>query len=117
MCVCYSKNSPRIPAATRWNRYHQLDRDEYACSAEQARNRFTAEVLFGQIVAQTPSLQKKIRHHFIKYVDAAYAVGYLNVLMGNWFVTPKCAAWCEGYLQQLADENRKRVHGNRGSGC
>ena len=39
---------------------YQLDSDAYNCSAEQAKQRWTAEGLFGRVL-NTPSLQGEIK--------------------------------------------------------
>ena len=89
MVIMFRDNRLVIPMGCKWHgRMYQLDADAYNCSAEQARLRWTAEGLFGNVV-QTPSLQGELSISFMKYLEAAHRVSYLNVLCYNYSIPPK----------------------------
>lgn len=56
-----------------------MDDKEYECSAAESRERWTAETLF-TFVTDTPSLKGVIPYHFLRWVEEAHAVAYLNVI-------------------------------------
>jgi len=69
-------------------RFHQLDELEYTCSAAQARNRWPAEAIFGNVL-NTPSLQGVIDASFLQYAEQAYLVAYFNLWFYRFNVEPK----------------------------
>jgi hypothetical protein len=81
-------------------RWHQIDQDEFTCSAKQARKRWPAEAIFGD-VTKTPSLQGKIPFAFLPYMEAAYAVSFLTLLLGKFKVEPTGWQHSLQYLQGL----------------
>ena len=79
-----------IPAATKWDTWHQLDADEEAASSAQARRRWPAEAIFSRIM-QAPALQGKIPFHFLAHADGAFLVACFDVLLMDFNVVP--VAW------------------------
>ena len=65
-----------------------MDNQEYECSAAEARERWTAETLFS-FVTDSPSLKGVIPYHFLRWVEQAHAVAYLNVICRREFSDKK----------------------------
>ena len=82
-----------IPAATKWDTWHQLDADEEAASSAQARRRWPAEAIFSRVM-QAPALQGKIPFHFLPHVDGAFLVACFDVLLMDFNVVPVAWAQC-----------------------
>jgi hypothetical protein len=83
-----NRNRPVIPAACDWGEWHQLDAQEYTCSAAQARRRWPAEAIF-QRVLQCPSLSGVIPFWFLRWVDTAHSVAYFDILLKDFHLTPR----------------------------
>jgi len=119
-----SRNRPVIPAATNWvrgvalrisalvtvlilstvcvqGRFQQLDDDEYVCSAEQARHRWTAEAIFGE-VTNAPALKGVIPRHFMPYLDVAHTLAYLRVYFRSKFFV-EARGWQEALAALTAE--------------
>ena len=81
-----------IPAATKWDTWHQLSVLEEAASAAQARRRWPAEAIFASVL-RAPSLQGKIPFYFLKHVDNAFLVSCFDTLLCDFNTEP--IAWAE----------------------
>jgi len=76
---------------------------EYACSAAQAQNRWTAEAIFGR-VTMAPSLRGPIPVSFLKYAEAAHVVSYLNQLWMKLLVKPSGWDECSAFMNEAFGE-------------
>ena len=76
-----------------------MDNQEYECSAAEARERWTAETLFS-FVTDAPSLKGVIPYHFLRWVEQAHAVAYLNVICRREFSDKKHPP--QGWIEALA---------------
>ena len=84
-----------------------MSHEEYECSAAEARERWTAETLFS-FVTDTPSLNGVIPYHFLRYVEEAHAVAYLNVICRKAFSDSKYPPMGWTKAQNRLDEQRKK---------
>ena len=94
-----------IPAATKWDTWHQLSVLEEAASAAQARRRWPAEAIFASVM-RAPALQGKIPFYFLKHVNAAFLVSCFDTLLCNFNIEPVAWSECEAVLGKggLLDE-------------
>ena len=85
-----------------------MDNAEYECSAAEARERWTAGTLFS-FVTDATSLKGVIPYHFLRWVEQAHAVAYLNVICRREFSDKKHPPRRWPYFEKLL--NRMRNNG------